>query len=389
MKRAVLAAAQPLLVDEHSRAVTAVARVARALVGVGGLHELGGDALGEISDALSLDVVAMYIPDSDGSPVLRLFEVWPPDDDGPRVAEELPLAPEAWSFLAASAGPLVVREQDAPVLENPFRPPADSWVALPLLVQGRIVGAVFGSSAAPIALGPLARATLGSIADVLSAGVATADLRMEVQRTELQRERMGLVAELHDGLAQDLALAVREVAFLDSNPGPEAARASTQRLGEAVRAAHRVVRAGLEDLAANVPEPGLNAAIQTICERFRGRGLSVRLEKPVPTTAANPAVVAVLLRVLNESLANVERHSGARSVSIAVSVEDGTLRLCVTDDGVGLDLDSVPAAGDGHFGLAIMRERAVSVGGKLLIRGAPSVGTAVDLRVPLGEPVEP
>ena len=370
--------------DEHSRAVTAVARVARALVGVGGLHELGGDALGEISEALGLDVVAMYMPDPDGSPVLRLFQVWPQQGRGVRLAEALPLAPEAWRFLATSAGPLVMREPDAlTLLENPFRPPADSWVALPLLVQGRIVGAVFGCSAEPISLGPLARATLGSIADVLSAGVATASLRMEVQRTEFQRERMALVAELHEGLAQDLALAVREIAFLGSSPPPQAARASTQRLGDAVRAAHRVVRAGLEDLAANVPEPGVNAAIHEISERFRRRGLNVRLEQPVPTTPADAAVVAVLLRVLNEALANVERHSGGGNVSIAVSVEDGTLRLSVTDEGVGLDPSLLPAFGDGHFGLAIMRERAGSVGGELSISGAPGVGTSVDLRVPL------
>lgn len=381
-----LAVDRPRIEDEQSRAVTAVARVARALVGVGGLHELGGDALGEISDALGLDLVAMYTPDPDGSPVLRLFQVWPTDSDDARVAEILPLAPEAWRFLQASAGPLVLRERDALILENPFRPPAGSWVALPLLVREKIVGAVFGSSAVPISLGPLARATLGSIADLLSAGVATAGLQLEVQRTELQRERMELVAELHDGLAQDLALAVREIAFLDSNPSPEAARASTRRLGEAVRAAHGVLRAGLEEIAANVPEPGLNAAIQAIAERFRRRGLQVFLAQPVPITAANAAVIAVLLRVLNESLANAERHSGAGSVSVVVSADKESLRLRVTDEGVGLDPDNLASTADGHFGLGIMRARAVSVGGTISISGRLGVGTSIDLRVPLGEP---
>ena len=374
---------RPRIVDEHSHAVTAVARVARALVGMGGLHELGGDALGEISEALGLDVVAMYTPDPNGSTVLALFQVWPEDGEDGRVAEFLPLTPEAWRFLETSAGPLVLQERDALILENPFRPSAHSWVALPLLVQDRIVGAVFGSSAAPISLGPLARATLGSIADVLSAGVATTALRLEVQRTELQRERMELVAELHDGLAQDLALAVREIAFLDSNPSPDAARASTKRLGEAVRAAHKVVRAVLVDLAANIPEPGLGAAIEATIERFRRRGLRVRLDAPVPITAADATIIAVLLRVLNESLANAERHSGVGSASIVVSVENGELRLRVIDEGAGFDPHTLSAPGDGHFGITIMRARAESVGGTLLVRGSPGIGTSVDLRLPL------
>ena len=375
---------RPGIFDEHSRAVTAVARVARALVGVDDLRELGDDALGEISDALGLDVVAMYMPDPAGSLVLHLFQVWPTATTA-TAWWKFSLAPEAWRFLETSAGPLVFREQDAIILDNPFRPAAASWLALPLLVQDTIVGAVFGSSAGLISLSPLARATLGSIADVLSVGVTTARLRLELQRTELQRERMELVAELHDGLAQDLALAVREIALLDSDPSPEAARASTKRLGEAVRAAHSVVRAGLEDLAANVPEPGVNAALEAVIDRFRRRGLQVRFNDGVPTAGASASVIAVLLRVLNELLANAERHSGAGSVSVVITVEDGQLRMLVSDEGVGLDPGKLPAAaGDGHFGVTIMRARAESVGGKLLISGTPGVGTAVDLRLPLG-----
>lgn len=94
----------------------------------------------------------------------------------------------------------------------------------------------------------------------------------------------------------------------------------------------------------------------------------------------------MLLRVLNESLANAERHSGAGSVSVVVSADKESLRLRVTDEGVGLDPDNLASTADGHFGLGIMRARAVSVGGTISISGRLGVGTSIDLRVPLGEP---
>ena len=56
------------------------------------------------------------------------------------------------------------------------------------------------------------------LGDLLGAGIAAAQLRQELQRTALERERMRLAAEVHDGLAQDLALAMRELALLESAP---------------------------------------------------------------------------------------------------------------------------------------------------------------------------
>ncbi len=377
-----LAHDHPSRPDEHWRAVTAVARVARALV-AGGLDELGGDALGAIAEALDLDVVAMYVPEGGGSPDLRLFTVWPANSAPGRVRNVLPLEPDAWRFLVSSAGPLVLRQREASILDNPFRPPADSWVAIPLIARSEIEGAVFGSSSTPISLGPVTRSTLGSIADLLSAGVATARLRLEAQRTEIQRERLTLVAELHDGLAQDLALAVREVAFMESDPPPEAARASAVRLGEAVRAAHRLVRAELEDLASGLPEPGLAIAARAIIDRFALRGLTIDLDEDLNDAAPSAALVAVLLRVLNEALSNVEQHAHDAHAAVTIRADNKTLVMCIIDHGVGVDAAALPTMGDGHFGIAIMRARAMSVGGALNISGGLGTGTKVELRVPL------
>ena len=71
----------------------------------------------------------------------------------------------------------------------------------------------------------------------LSAGIATARLRQQLRHAEMERERRTLAAEVHDGLAQYLALALRELALLDADAG------SRERLHESLTAAHRLVRA--------------------------------------------------------------------------------------------------------------------------------------------------
>ena len=91
------------------------------------------------------------------------------------------------------------------------------------------------------------------LGDSLAAGIATAQMRQQLRAAEIERERGRLAAEIHDGLAQDLALATRELALLDSAPRPEVARASAERLREAVASARRVVRSRLEDLSVQVP----------------------------------------------------------------------------------------------------------------------------------------
>lgn len=371
-------------------ALAGVARVARVLVGLGGLSDVGNDAITEIRDVLDLGLVALYVADradaaeGTGSRVLRRLGTRAAAGSRSRARETVSLDAEAWRFLAASGGPLVFRERTAWVMENPFQPPADHWLVLPLVSQRRILGAVVGCSPEPVSLAPAAVARFTVIGDLLSAGVANALLRAEVQRTELQRERMRLLEEIHDSLAQDLAVAVRELALLETRPAadPDVVRASEDRLREAVLDAHRVVRRHLDVLASDVSVAGLRAGVDELCARFRRRGLTVTMARPLPDDDVDPARVAVALRVLNEALANVQRHAGVSDATVSFSCDDGTLQMSVTDRGRGFDADSSVEPGGDHFGLAIMRQRAHAAGGTLDIRSRPGEGTTVTLSLP-------
>jgi signal transduction histidine kinase len=345
----------------------ALGRTARALVSAVTLPELARGALEEMCGMLGFEVAALYLPGADGQPALeRLAEA----GTGREPCRRLEFDAEAWRLAVQGDAPLVMRDRGAWLMEHPFAPPSDSWLVLPL---GEGLGVVIAAPAAEV--GPESGAVLRLLGDLLGAGIASARLRQEIERTALERERLRLAAEVHDGLAQDLALAMRELALLESDPSDEASRA---RLRAAVTSAHGIVRSRLTGMVA--PQPGgLRPALEELCSRFAERGLPVRLEGDAELPELPPPVAVAAVRVLSEALANAERHAGAGAAVLEAHREGERLVLAVRDDGRGF----TGAAGAGHFGLLLMRERARAANGSLTIDSAPGRGTRVALDLPL------
>lgn len=367
--------------DEALAALAAMGRVARALVGSGSLTQLAERALDEMRDALALELVALYLPRADEQPALRRFVTSEGANPALRARDEISFDDEAWRLAIASGAPLLFREEAGWLVANPFEPPARSWLVVPLVSEAQLEGVVVAAARHPLSLDRASATGLSLLSDLLSAGVATARLRQELQATEIERERMRLAADIHDGLAQDLALAVRELAVLDTNPAPELARASADRLREAVTAAHRIVRSRLEDLSVSVPLGGIQAAIEDVCAR-RGHGLPLVVRCSGPVLDLPPETTAVVLRVLAEALANVQRHAAPSNVEVRLEVEGERLMLAIEDDGAGFSVGDVGGPGDGHFGLTLMRERARAARGRLSVRSSADQGTIVTLQVP-------
>jgi two-component system sensor histidine kinase UhpB len=127
---------------------------------------------------------------------------------------------------------------------------------------------------------------------------------------------------------------------------------------------------------------GLLAALRQLAARFHNmRSTTVRLRLPARLPELSKQAEEVIYRVAQECLNNAARHSGAANVNLSLRLADRTVRLSISDDGVGF----ARAAGDKSqsFGMAGMRDRAALVRGKLSIRSAPGKGTAVVLEVPL------
>jgi signal transduction histidine kinase len=241
---------------------------------------------------------------------------------------------------------------------------------------------VLAASRNRISLEPTEAAVLALIGDLLTAGITTAGLRQVLKQTELERERARMAAIVHDGLAQDLALAAREITLLDGRPEPEVAAASFARLRDAVASAHTTVRKRLKDLVAPVPLGGLGEAMREVCDQFENRGMSVRLRQDATHVQIAPEPYAALMRVLTEALTNVERHAGPCAVTVELAVEDERLTLIVSDDGKGFVVEEAAGPESGHLGLMLMRERAEDRGGALSLTSQPAAGTVVSLQLP-------
>jgi signal transduction histidine kinase len=96
-------------------------------------------------------------------------------------------------------------------------------------------------------------------------------------------------------------------------------------------------------------------------------------------TNYNHPISLCLYRVTQETLHNILTHSQAHNVQVELDTNGRRIRLTITDDGLGFDLNHAEAG----LGLISMRQRVVSVGGTIDITSSPNEGTAIEVRVPL------
>jgi signal transduction histidine kinase len=103
---------------------------------------------------------------------------------------------------------------------------------------------------------------------------------------------------------------------------------------------------------------------------------------PGVEASLSPQVEVQLIQVVQETLTNVRKHARATQALVSMGAEGEGVCITVENDGRGFDPQAVARRGGGHFGLATMRERAESVGGRLEVDSAPGAGTRLSLWVP-------
>jgi signal transduction histidine kinase len=191
-----------------------------------------------------------------------------------------------------------------------------------------------------------------------------------------QDERQRLARDVHDGVAQDLAYIVQQGRRLIREPGAPAGlqplvAAAQRSLDESRHVVSSLARPGDEPLT-----EALASIARETADREGGR-IDLRLEDEVTVPAS---MQEALLRVVRESIINARRHGRAATVVVELTALPH-LRLTVTDDGDGFDVD--PAwARPGRFGLKSMDARVRAIGGVLTIDSEPGRGTRVEVVVP-------
>jgi signal transduction histidine kinase len=200
-----------------------------------------------------------------------------------------------------------------------------------------------------------------------------------------EEERTRIARELHDNLSQKMALLSIEIEQLAQLP-PQSTTAVSAGLAKALGSAQDIssdiFRLSYASHPYKLDRLGLAAAALSLCKEFsRLQGLQVDCDfKNIPADLPHD-IALCLYRVIQESLQNIAKHSGACNAVLELCGSPCEIRLCVEDEGVGFEPES--ASRKRGMGLLSMGERLRLVGGTISIESQPLRGTRITARIPL------
>ena len=208
---------------------------------------------------------------------------------------------------------------------------------------------------------------------------------LERQRVEAQfadlvwREQQGLLHTLHDSLGQTLAGLGMMASALSRRVTDGDAAAMADTAAQISRQAQRAVEE-VRELATNlfpveIEARNLTAALRRLASTTEQvYKIPVRVRGRVPEDVREGVIASQLYRIAQEALTNAVKHAKASTITIRVGSESGMTTLRIIDDGVGIQNTAHPHDG---VGLRIMKFRAQSIGGALIIEPGDNRGTVV------------
>ena len=255
-------------------------------------------------------------------------------------------------------------------------------VGAPITVEGRLWGLVTVGSSSGEPSPPGTEERLAKFTELVATAIANAQARAELTASRARivatadETRHRIERDLHDGAQQLLAsLALRLRATRADVPSDlvelsaeldVVARGLDRALSDLREFAHGIHPAILT-------EGGLNPALRALARRS-----VVPVQVDVRIDGRPPEAIEIgAYYVVSEALANAAKHAKASVVPGEVVADDGFLRLCVRDDGVG---GADPARGSGLVGL---RDRVEAMGGSIEVESPVGAGTALHVCLPL------
>jgi len=228
------------------------------------------------------------------------------------------------------------------------------------------------------------KALLTSIGRHLGMAIEKANIDNEAKQLTIIQERNMLAHELHDSLAQTLASLRFQVRVLDETlqqSGGFEAIQEIEQIENSLDEAYIELRELIAHFRAPVGQRGLIPSLEKIVLRFREEtGIAIFLQKEWGHANLPANFEMQVLRIIQESLANIRKHSGAHAVRVILRCDSaGNYMVLVEDDGTGFDKPILDGHPGEHVGLSIMEERAQHLGGRIRIESEPGEGTRVQL----------
>lgn len=285
----------------------------------------------------------------------------------------------------ASEGDALALQADDRITDQPIA----SFLAVPLERGERFVGLIEVMVRQPHGFRQSDAQLLMRLAHHVVVAIENAQLYRQLRHMAALEERDRLAREMHDHLSQALGYLNVRAAMADellSAGKHEKALENVRELKRAAKIVYTDVREEIFNLRTSVPEPSrFFACLQDYLSEYRTHyGVNVELKVEGPQLCEFEAETSTqLLRIIQEALGNVRKHSGASLVRILFSQADDQVLVCIEDNGQGFLPDKPPETEGQHYGLQIMRERAESVGGSLVLDSQPGQGTRVLVSLPM------
>jgi signal transduction histidine kinase len=261
-----------------------------------------------------------------------------------------------------------------------------STVGIPIIVAGRLWGAMVVSSADLEPLPETTEARLADFTELVATAIANAESRAELDASRARivstadATRRRIERDLHDGTQQRLvSLALELRAAQDAVPAElHEHRATLARAAEGLTSVLdelREIARGIHP--AILAEGGLGPALKTLARRS---AVPVELDLGAELRLPEGIEVAAYY-VVSEALTNAAKYARASTVHVAVEARDELVRVSVRDDGQG---GADPAHGSGLLGL---KDRAEAMGGTMSFQSPPGAGTSLHVELPLEDPI--
>lgn len=266
-------------------------------------------------------------------------------------------------------------------------PPMRSLLAVPVLCSGPFRGNLYladkndGQDFTVDDEESLVRfATTAAIA------IDNAYLHRRLNSLAVSEERLRIAHEMHDGLAQVLAYVNTKAQVVREHLKKDRTEEATKHLDQLAAAAREIyadVRESIIGLrSAATPGNTMADSLRDYVGTWEAQsGIVCRLHLESDMRLPTGAELQVL-RIVQEALANVRKHSKAQHADVRVEQVDSRIRITVEDDGVGFTPTELGRSEFPRFGLSTMRERAESVGGLFQLDSTPGTGTRVIIEVP-------
>jgi signal transduction histidine kinase len=341
-------------------------------------------------DLVDADYGALGVLDESRTRLAQFITVGIDDETHERIGH-LPEGHGILGLLIVEAEPIRLpdlREHPDSYGFPPHHPPMRSFLGVPIRVRDEVFGNLYltDKTSAEVFTDVDEELVVG-LASAAGVAIENARLHARVQELTLVEDRERIARELHDTVIQRLfatGLALQGTARL---VGTDPAKA-TSRIELAVDDLDltvKYIRSAIFELEGSLTSPTgprrqMLQVIEEACEPL-GFEPRVLIDGPVDT-GLDDATVADAVATLREALTNVAKHAHARHVDVAVVVDDRSVQIRVTDDGLGPPTETRTASPGAGHGLENLSTRAARHGGSSELRPGEDGGSILDWRIP-------